>query len=154
MPSAALSCACQGPMGCLGPFITAVFNCGNKNLGAFATFLRLGTPFRLRKAETGYREADYLRFYAADLCFGTLRQSLIAKKLQSRPIFCFWPLGGGLEAARDCRAPPRLTYRKGSNAIGEAGLVLSVGWLGFASDALDAVSARSAKRIVFKGMKQ
>ena len=76
-------------MGCLGPFITAVFNCGNKNLGAFATFLRLGTPFRLRKAETGYREADYLRFYAADLCFGTLRQSLIANKLQSKPIYCF-----------------------------------------------------------------
>lgn len=85
-------------MGCLGPFITAVFNCGNKNLGAFATFLRLGTPFRLRKAETGYREADYLRFYAADLCFGTLRQSLIAKKLQSRPIFCF--LASGVASKR------------------------------------------------------
>lgn len=141
-------------MGCPGPFITAVFNCGNKNLGAFATCLRLGTPFRLRKAETGYREADYLRFYAADLCFGTLRQSLIAKKLQSRPIFCFFGLWGGLEAARGCRARRRFTYRKENNAIGEAGLVLSVGWLGFASDALDAVFARSAKRIVFKGMKQ
>jgi len=138
-------------MGCLGSFITAVFNCGNKNLGAFATFLRLGTPFRLRKAETGYREADYLRFYAADLCFGTLRQSLIAKKLQSRPVFCLW---GGLEAARDCRVRRRFTHRKENNAIDEAGLVLSVGWLGFASDALGAVSARSAKRIVFKGMKQ
>lgn len=93
-------------MGCPGPFITAVFNCGNKNLGAFATCLRLGTPFRLRKAETGYREADYLRFYAADLCFG---------------------LWGGLEAARGCRARRRFTYRKENNAIGEAGLVLSVG---------------------------
>lgn len=153
MPSAALSCACQGPMGCLGPFITAVFNCGNKNLGAFATFLRLGTPFRLRKAETGYREADYLRFYAADLCFGTLRQSLIAKRLQSRPIFCFWPLGRPRSGA-GCHARRRFTYRKENNAIGGAGLVLSVGWLGFASDALDAVSARSAERIVFKGMKQ
>ena len=113
-------------MGCPGPFITAVFNCGNKNLGAFATFLRLGTPFRLRKAETGYREADYLRFYAADLCFGTLRQSLIAKKLQSRPIFCFWPLGWPRSGA-GCRARRRFTYRKENNAIGEAGLVLSVG---------------------------
>ena len=92
-------------MGCPGPFITAVFNCGNKNLGAFATFL-------------------------------------------------FFGLWGGLEAARGCRARRRFTYRKENNAIGEAGLVLSVGWLGFASDALDAVSARSAKRIVFEGMKQ
>lgn len=86
-------------MGCLGPFITAVFNCGNKNLGAFATFLRLGTPFRLRKAETGYREADYLRFYAADLCFGTLPIPN-RKKVAIQASFLFFGLWGGLEAAR------------------------------------------------------
>ena len=58
----------------------------------FATFLRLGTPFRLCKAKTGCCEAAHLRFYAADPRLGALRQSLIAKKLQSRSIFCFWIL--------------------------------------------------------------
>ncbi len=92
VPSAALSRACQGPVGCPGPFVAAVFNCRNKNLGVFATFLRLGAPFRLCKAKTGCREAAHLRFYAADPHLGALRQPLIAKKLQSRVIFCFWIL--------------------------------------------------------------
>ena len=92
VPSAALSRACQGPVGCPGSFVAAVFNCRNKNLGVFATFLRLGAPFRLCKAKTGCREAAHLRFYAADPHLGALRQSLIAKKLQSRVIFCFWIL--------------------------------------------------------------
>lgn len=76
------------------------------------------------------------------------------KKVAIQASFLFFGLWGGLEAARGCRARRRFTYRKENNAIDEAGLVLSVGWLGFASDVLGAVSARSAKRIVFKGMKQ
>ena len=79
-------------MGCPGPLVAVVFNCRNKNLGVFATFLRLGTPFRLCKAKTGRREAAHLRFYAVDPHLGALRQSLIAKKLQSRSFFCFWIL--------------------------------------------------------------
>ena len=55
-------------------------------------FLRLGTPFRIRKAEMDCCAAVHLRFCASDLHLGALRQSLIAKKLQSRSIFCFWIL--------------------------------------------------------------
>lgn len=97
-PPAAYRCvvvARQAPMGCRGLFVAAVFGCRNKNLDAIATFLRLGTPFRLCKAETGYHAVAHLRFCAADLRPGTLRQSLIAKKLQSRPVFCFCAFGTG-----------------------------------------------------------
>ena len=90
-------------MGCRGLFVAAVFDCRNKNLDAFATFLRLGTPFRLCKAETGYRAVAHLRFCAADLRPGALRQSLIAKKLQSRPVFCFCAFWDGIEVAWDWR---------------------------------------------------
>ena len=82
-------------MGCRGLFVAAVFDCRNKNLDAFATFLRLGTPFRLCKAETGYRAVAHLWFCAADLRPGALRQSLIAKKLQSSQFFVFVPFGTG-----------------------------------------------------------
>ena len=82
-------------MGCRGLFVTAVFNCENKNLGIFATFLRLGTLFRLCKTETGYRAVAHLRFCTADLRLDALRQSLIAKKLQPRPVFCFCAFGMG-----------------------------------------------------------
>lgn len=153
MPSAALSCASKDLWAARVRSSRRFSIAETKIWALLQLFLRLGTPFRLRKAETGYREADYLRFYAADLCFGTLRQSLIAKSCNLGQFFVFG-LWGGLEAARAVVRGRRFTYRKENNAIGEAGLVLSVGWLGFASDALDAVSARSAKRIVFKGMKQ
>ena len=104
-------------MGCRGLFVAAVFDCRNKNLDAFATFLRLGTPFRLCKAKTGYRAVAHLRFCAADLRPGALRQFLIAKKLQSRPVFVFVPLGrdrGGVGLAHVAL----VTHRKESNAIG------------------------------------
>ena len=97
---------CQGPMGCLGPFVAVVFNCRNKNLGVFATFLRLGTPFRLCKAKTGCCEAAHLRFYAVDPHLGVLRQSLIAKKLQSRSIFCFWILARAQSDTGSLGGPP------------------------------------------------
>lgn len=38
--------------------------CKNKNPSAFATFLQLGTPFCLRKAEMSRFAADSLRFLA------------------------------------------------------------------------------------------
>ena len=59
-------------MGCPGPLVAVVFNFRNKNLGVFATFLRLGTPFRLCKAKTGCYEAAHLRFYAVDPHLGAL----------------------------------------------------------------------------------
>ena len=98
MPPAAQRCvvvARQGPMGCWGLFVTAVFNCENKNLGVFATFLRLGTLFRLCKTEAGYRAVVHLRFCSVDLRLDALKQSPIAKKLQPRPVFCFWAFGMG-----------------------------------------------------------
>ena len=88
-------CGSPGAYGLRSLFVTAVFNCENKNPGAFATFLRLGTPFRLCKTETGYRAVAHLRFCAADLRLGALKQSPIAKKLQPRPVFCFCAFGMG-----------------------------------------------------------
>ena len=80
------TCGLPGSVRCGG------FQLQKQKSGCFATFLRLGTPFRLCKAKTGCCEAAHLRFYAADPHLGALRQSLIAKKLQSRSIFCFWIL--------------------------------------------------------------
>ena len=120
-------CGSPGAYGLRSLFVTAVFNCENKNPGAFATFLRLGTPFRLCKTETGYRAVAHLRFCAADLRLGALKQSPIAKKLQPRPVFVFAPLGwarGGAGLAH----VSLVTHGKESNAMGGAGLVLSVEW--------------------------
>jgi hypothetical protein len=61
----------------------------SKNPTIFATFLRLGTLFCSPKAEIGCRTADYLRFCTVIRDRGSLQQSLIAKKLQFEPFFCF-----------------------------------------------------------------
>ena len=61
----------------------------NKNPNTFATFLRLGTLFRPRKAKTSRRAGIYLRFCASDYDPIGSQQSPIAKMLQSRPVFCF-----------------------------------------------------------------
>lgn len=61
----------------------------NKNAAQNATFLRLGTPFRLRKAEMSRFAADLLRFWAEIRALAPRGQSLIAKKLQNSSDFCF-----------------------------------------------------------------
>lgn len=71
------------------------FQLRKQKSGRFCDFLRLGTPFRLCKTETGYRAVAHLRFCAADLRLGALKQSPIAKKLQPRPVFCFCAFGMG-----------------------------------------------------------
>ena len=130
MPPAAQRCvvvARREPMGCWGLFVTAVLNCENKNLGVFATFLRLGTLFRLCKTETCYRAVAHLRFCSVDLRLDALKQSPIAKKLQPRPVFVSGPLGwarGGAGLAHVAL----VTHGKESNAMGGAGLALSVEW--------------------------
>lgn len=93
----------------------------------FATFLRLGTLFRLCKTEAGYRAVSHLRFCAADLRLDALKQSPIAKKLQPRPVFVFVPLGWARGGAGLAHAA-LVTHGKESNAMGGAGLVLSVEW--------------------------
>ncbi len=65
----------------------------NKNPSAFATFLRLGTLLCLRNAENCRFAADHLRFYGPICDCRDPGQSLIAKKLQHEPIFCFEPSG-------------------------------------------------------------
>ena len=97
-PARGAALRCRGSPGAYGLrslFVTEVFNCENKNLGVFATFLRLGTLFRLCKTETGYRAVAHLRFCTADLRLDALKQSPIAKKLQPRPVFCFCAFGMG-----------------------------------------------------------
>ena len=74
-------------------------------------FLRLGTLFCSPKAEIGCRTADYLRFCTVIRDRGSLQQSLIAKKLQFEPFFCFsvplqkvqGGIGEGTAQARRCR---------------------------------------------------
>jgi hypothetical protein len=83
----------------------------NKNPTIFATFLRLGTLFCSPKAEIGCRTADYLRFCTVIRDRGSPQQSLIAKKLQFEPFFCFsvplqkvqGGIGEGAAQARRCR---------------------------------------------------
>lgn len=120
-------CGSPGAYGLRSLFVTAVFNCENKNPGAFATFLRLGTLFRLCKTETGYRAVAHLRFCSVDLRLDALKQSPIAKKLQPRPVFVSGPLGwarGGAGLAHVAL----VTHGKESNAMGGAGLALFVEW--------------------------
>lgn len=61
----------------------------NKNPRIFATFFRLGTPFRPFKAKMSQSSGGYLRFCVSSYDPRGSQQSLIAKILQSRPIFCF-----------------------------------------------------------------
>ena len=70
----------------------------NKNQSVFATFLRLGAPLRLCKAKNSHFAADHLRFYDPVCGWRDPQQSLIAKKLQHGPIFCFWALKDSFEA--------------------------------------------------------
>lgn len=70
----------------------------NKNQSVFATFLRLGAPLRLCEANNSHFAADHLRFYDPVCGWRNPQQSLIAKKLQHGPIFCFWTLKDGFEA--------------------------------------------------------
>ena len=63
--------------------------CKNKNPNTFATFFRLGTPFRPFKAKMSQSSGGYLRFCVSSYDPRGSQQSLIAKILQSRPIFCF-----------------------------------------------------------------
>ena len=81
------------PLGVIRPCwicpIAAIDPSKNKNPTIFATFLRLGTLFCSPKAEIGCRTADYLRFCTVIRDRGSPQQSLIAKKLQFEPFFCF-----------------------------------------------------------------
>ena len=70
----------------------------NKNQSVFATFLRLGAPLRLCKAKNSHFTADRLRFYDPVCGWRNPQQSLIAKKLQHGPIFCFWALKDSFKA--------------------------------------------------------
>ena len=67
----------------------------NKKLGIFATFCDCG----LLSAPLGPKTAVFAAFWGCESRFGATRQSLIAKKLQSEPIFCFWVPG---EAPKQC----------------------------------------------------
>ena len=103
------------PVGVIRPCwicpIAAIDPPKNKNPTIFATFLRLGTLFCSPKAEIGCRTADYLRFCTVIRDRGSLQQSLIAKKLQFEPFFCFsvplqkvqGGIGEGAAQARRCR---------------------------------------------------
>lgn len=62
----------------------------NKKSDFYATFLRLGTLFRPWNVQTSCCMAGYLRFLRLEPRSGDSKQSLIAKKLQIRPLFCFW----------------------------------------------------------------
>ena len=64
--------------------------CKNNNPDTFATFFRLGTPFRPFKAKMTQSSGGYLRFCTSGYDPRGSQQSPIAKILQSRPIFCFW----------------------------------------------------------------
>ena len=90
--------------------------CGNRSTEKqkshhFCNFLRLGTLFCSPKAEIGCRTADYLRFCTVIRDRGSPQQSLIAKKLQFEPFFCFsvplqkvqGGIGEGAAQARRCR---------------------------------------------------
>ena len=63
--------------------------CKNKNPNTFATFFRLGTPFRPFRAKISQSSGGYLRFCTSDCDPRGSQRSPIAKMLQSRPIFCF-----------------------------------------------------------------
>ena len=103
------------PVGVIRPCwicpIAAIDPPKNKNPTIFATFLRLGTLFCSPKAEIGCRTADYLRFCTVIRDRGSPQQSLIAKKLQFEPFFCFsvplqkvqGGIGEGAAQARRCR---------------------------------------------------
>ena len=68
-------------------------NLKNKKPSFFATFLRLGTPLCSRKAEKSRHIAIFAAFLGLNPRLRKSRQSLIAKKLQSGAIFCFWASG-------------------------------------------------------------
>ena len=103
------------PAGSDSPLLDLPY-CGNRSIEKqkshhFATFLRLGTLFCSPKAEIGCRTADYLRFCTVIRDRGSPQQSLIAKKLQFEPFFCFsvplqkvqGGIGEGAAQARRCR---------------------------------------------------
>ena len=83
----------------------------NKNCGIFATFLRLGAHFRPHKAKTGRHETDLPALLHLNPWLESSEQSLIAKKLQFEPFFCFsvplqkvqGGIGEGTAQARRCR---------------------------------------------------
>ena len=61
----------------------------NKNPRIFATFFRLGTPFRPPQSENRQFYGQLSAFSRPDSRYGTTQQSAIAKKLQFEPFFCF-----------------------------------------------------------------
>ena len=65
----------------------------NKNLGIFATFLRLGALFSSPLGGNRPQYGQLPAFLCRDSRLESLEQLLIAKKLQSGPIFCFWAPG-------------------------------------------------------------
>lgn len=73
--------------------IATISQSQNKNNELFATFLRLATPLRSRKAEKSRNIAILLCFRALICDRGNSRRSLIAKMLQLGAIFCFWTHG-------------------------------------------------------------
>lgn len=85
--------------------------CENKNLDFFATFLRLGTPFHPDNAAISLYTAIFAAFLGSNPRLRSLQQSLIAKKLQFEPFFCFsvplqkvqGGIGEGTAQARRCR---------------------------------------------------
>ena len=61
--------------------------------------LQLFCDYGLLSAPPGPKTAVFAAFWGCDPRFGATRQSAIAKKLQSEPIFCFWVPG---EAPKQC----------------------------------------------------
>ena len=59
--------------------------------------LQLFCDCGLLSVPLGPKTAVFAAFWGCESRFGATRQSLIAKKLQSEPIFCFWVPGGGPE---------------------------------------------------------
>ena len=76
--------------------------CENKNLGFLAAFLRLRTPFPHLQSGRGLLHNGFAAILGRNLRLCALRQSVIAKKLQFGPYFCFQTL----------RTAPGWSYRR------------------------------------------
>ena len=125
---AALRCrGSPGAYGLLGSVRYGGSQLRKQKSGRFCNFFAIGALFRLCKTEAGYRAVVHLRFCSVELRLDALKQSPSAKKLQPRPVFVSGPLrwargGAGLAHVA------LVTHGKESNAMGGAGLALSVEW--------------------------